>query len=393
MSEYNISFFIKIMQSTLVDISGQEDTARLLLSSIASRDDVLVDINARMVTNLVKRNNEIHEEIKIASSKHEVIDETINYFETDIIPKLNPHTKEDTFSEILKTLENDNTVSEHKYNELKDFYLNGKTGLFLAHCLLYAINKTNKVLSHIPTADDYPLLKEVNNHCPSYTKSLVKTEKVKSISQYKITRIFPEGLNKSEEQIFKDTIAPPSKLESNDNKIALCHECSHSYTFIPDVDEYKLLMDLKSDAIRSTQTSEYISSMDIEQKITEVVDALGEIDNLNNLQPLSLDAVSINKKILPANVILISTLTNHVLTYYNFIKDSFSRISSFNRIATEIKLMYIKLESIESDQNAIVEQLADWILLHTKKTANHKEACKIIVAFFVQNCEVFNEIT
>lgn len=98
MSEYNISFFIKIMQSTLVDISGQEDAARLLLNSIASRDDVLVDINARMVTNLVKRNNEIHEEIKIASSKHEVIDETINYYETDIIPKLNPHTKEDTFS-------------------------------------------------------------------------------------------------------------------------------------------------------------------------------------------------------------------------------------------------------------------------------------------------------
>lgn len=393
MSEYNISFFIKIMQPTLVDISGQEDAARLLLNSIASRDDVLVDINARMVTNLVKRNNEIHDAIKMASSKHEVIDEAINYYETVIIPKLNPHTKEDTFSEILKILENDSTVSEHKYNELKAFYLNEKTSVFLAHCLLYAINKTNKVLSHIPIADDYPLLKEVNNHCPSCTKSLVKTVKGKSISQYQIIKIFPEGLNKSEEQLFKDAIPPPSNLESNDNKLALCNDCSHSYSFLPDVDEYKLMMDLKSDAIRSTQTSEYISSMDIEQKITEVVDALGKIDNLNNLQQLSLEAVSIDKKILPSNVILISTLTNHVLTYYNFIKDSFSRISSFNRIATEIKLMYIKLETIESDQNTIVEQLADWILLHTKKTANHKEACKIIVAFFVQNCEVFNEIT
>src|SRR5699024_4117949 len=123
------------------------------------------------------------------------------------------------------------------------------------------------------------------------------------------------------------------------------------------------------------------------------VDALGKIDNLNNLQQLSLEAVSIDKKILPSNVILISTLTNHVLTYYNFIKDSFSRISSFNRIATEIKLRYIKYESIESDQKPSDEQLANRILLHTKKTANHKEACKIIVAFFEQNCEVFKEIT
>src|SRR5690625_7568477 len=122
-----------------------------------------------MVTKLVKRNNEIHDAIKMASSKHEVIDETINYYETVIIPKLNPHTKEDTFSEILKILENDSTVSEHKYNELKAFYLNEKTSVFLAHCLLYAINKTNKVLSHIPIADDYHLINKVNNHCTTFT--------------------------------------------------------------------------------------------------------------------------------------------------------------------------------------------------------------------------------
>lgn len=67
MNEYNISAFIQIMQLVLAEDNKQETTGRLLLASIADLDNVLVDIDSHMISNLVKRNNDMHSGIKKAS--------------------------------------------------------------------------------------------------------------------------------------------------------------------------------------------------------------------------------------------------------------------------------------------------------------------------------------
>lgn len=95
MSYFNISKFIKIMQPGLAENNTQEATGRLLLESVTKQDGVLIDVDSKMISNLAKQKTDVHEAIKSASSRQEVIDEAIKYFNTTVVPALSQHTQYD----------------------------------------------------------------------------------------------------------------------------------------------------------------------------------------------------------------------------------------------------------------------------------------------------------
>ena len=64
---------------------------------------------------------------------------------------------------------------------------------------------------------------------------------------------------------------------------------------------------------------------------------------------------------------------------------------TFEIIAGQIKSFYKKISSITTDQNKIYDSIANWIF--NKYKSGSIEAYKIIVSFFVQNCEVFENVT
>jgi len=139
---YNISSFIRLMQTYLTENNTQEATGRLLLESIEIQDPP--DINARMITNLVKRNNDVLKIIKKASTKPKVIANAIHYFEDVVVPDLNIHLQDDTCSKIIYLLRSDTSVPESKSNELAALHHKDKIGEFLAKCFLYAVSRPNK---------------------------------------------------------------------------------------------------------------------------------------------------------------------------------------------------------------------------------------------------------
>ena len=49
------------------------------------------------------------------------------------------------------------------------------------------------------------------------------------------------------------------------------------------------------------------------------------------------------------------------------------------------------MESVTNNKYQIFNQMVDWLM--TKTLSESKEACEIVISFFVQNCEVFREIT
>lgn len=68
----------------------------------------------------------------------------------------------------------------------------------------------------------------------------------------------------------------------------------------------------------------------------------------------------------------------------------------FDDIAGEVKLSSQKLEKAGLSQEDVIYNLTEWI--HNKAFAvdtKGKMACRIVVCFFIQNCEVFskNEIS
>lgn len=133
--------------------------------------------------------------------------------------------------------------------------------------------------------------------------------------------------------------------------------------------------------------------MDLEDEIKDIVSLLSGLQSTGGLRQLEMDALRIDQKILPENAILRHSIQENVLTYYRFIEDAFSQVGNFDVIASEINLTYEKMETYCTSQDDIVNNLAAWILTNTKMGAKHLLACRIIVSFFVQNCEVFHEIT
>ncbi|MEI3527074.1 MAG: ABC-three component system protein [Bacilli bacterium] len=43
------------------------------------------------------------------------------------------------------------------------------------------------------------------------------------------------------------------------------------------------------------------------------------------------------------------------------------------------------------DQNIIFNKMVEWLKFKTQEITN--DACEIVISYFIQNCEVFDEIT
>lgn len=64
MSDFNISEFIKIMQEGLAENNTQEFAGRLLLESVTQQEGVCVDVNSKMISNIVNQKSEVPYAIK-----------------------------------------------------------------------------------------------------------------------------------------------------------------------------------------------------------------------------------------------------------------------------------------------------------------------------------------
>lgn len=114
MTEFNISSYIKILLSGITQYH-QGPLGILILGFLGEREDVNVTVNDKKVSRLVNRKDDVDDALKMASTRPEVIADTINKFESDIVPYLNPHTEDDCFEAILKCLNADATVPARKY--------------------------------------------------------------------------------------------------------------------------------------------------------------------------------------------------------------------------------------------------------------------------------------
>jgi len=373
MSSYNISSFISLLRSGLIENNTQEATGRLLLDSVMT--DEYIDIATTMITHLVKQNREVPDTIKKASARPEVITNAIHYFEDVVVPDLNPHLIDDICSKNINQLKSDSSVPQAKFDELASLYHKGEIGEFLAKSFLYAISRPNKKIESSAKVEDVALLLEVDNRCPRCNQPLTKEIKGQSIRKYEITEIDPK-----------------KGSTSYHNKIALCANCSAEHqTF--DVEFSEELFDLKEEYVKHADFKREMDHVSLEEEIRDVLFKIVDISFDIKQADFKLNVVKIDKKIQAENTFLLNNLKDHVLRYYFFIEDLLSRANIFEDTALDIRKASRKIEKIYPDQNDVVYYLSDWIFKKTNLTKPaHRRASDIIVAFFVQNCEVFHEI-
>ena len=304
---------------------------------------------------------------------------------------MNPHLKEDVLENLIKLIDIDPNISSAKREQLHGFFDSGDAARFLAEVFLYAVNKPNKEDEDIDYKDA-PLLLEAGFECPVCHRKLVETVKDQAIKRYAITHIFPTDIEPEKAQEFERAYPKPSKFDSQDNLIALDEDCAERYMIDPSLEEYIKLREIKNELVRNYAAKSKANSIELEDDIRIVIDALIGIQDESKLIELEYDALRIEEKIDSKNFMLRMETQHNVVMYYRYIESIFSKSdANFDLIASEIQTVSAKFEAAGMSQDQVVNQLAEWIRNQSHLDADKSMACRIVVAFFVQNCEVFHK--
>lgn len=392
MQEFNFSSYLKLLLPGMTTLK-QGPLGISLLEPLSNFNGITTSIDDRKITRLVQRKIEVDSAFIQASNDCNIIQATLKNFEKNICSDLRIHNKQDIFDNILKCISSDSEASPKKYDELATYLENGQEVEFLTYSFLYALNKTNKMTDSAPRIEDIELLQQVHNKCPLCQKPLTRQKTNTTIRAYKIVEIFSSNLDKDTADKFKNFMHPPAKLDSYDNKIPLCIQDANEYENYADIDEYKKLLSIKQEIQKLAEIQEVMNHGNLETQITEIIDALNDYTGISSSTTLNMTALKLNQKILPEHSVLRGTVQYHVLTYFSYIKDLFAENSNFIMIQCDIKKVFTQLANTNLSQPEIVENLANWLLNQSKLSNGHLDACKIIVSYFIQNCEVFNEIT
>jgi hypothetical protein len=392
-SELNISTYIRIMQSGLMQNKAQEAAGRLLLEAIVNQPNAFVstDLNAKKISRLVNQKDSVPDDIQAASVKDDVVKGVYEYFEKKVIPDLNPVLKFDTLEKLKNVVEQDTEISQHKRGELIEFYGNKDMLKFLVELFLYVLNRPNKKSDESVGYQDIPFLDEANYECPISHEKLVENVKGTTRRRYTITQIFPSGLSDEKKNDFSAICAIPKDFDSYDNLIALNERVSEEYLLEPTIEEFKNLREIKQKLTRNYNAKKAIGRIELEEEIRIVLVALMDISSSDGLEELAYEALRIDEKI-PDNYILKNEVQHHVLHFYRYIEGVFSESEgSFDIIASEVKLCSQNLEKTGMSQEDVIYNLSEWIKNKVKLGEPSRLACEIVVSFFIQNCEVFKK--
>lgn len=191
---------------------------------------------------------------------------------------------------------------------------------------------------------------------------------------------------------------------SDDSLIQLCREFEDEIGNATSENVTEKLTDLFISILKDIATKKkpenkiqnvFISEQDIEKSLAQIVNSLSniskeEIDSIIGYQPVNVD-----KKILPQNILLKDEIRSKVVKFYLYIENLFKEASNnnsafFDNLANAVKFASDNYINQNLPQQIVYDYMAQWF--KNKSCSADDTACRIMVAFFVQNCEVFHEI-
>lgn len=379
--------------------------------SIRNRNGDLYVVTSKIASELLASKADVIKKIRDASGTATIINASRDYFDDVVIPAIMPDLVENLLADMRQLISSDYSIPNRKKSEFLGLCDAGTLAEFLSSVYLYAIKQKNKLnpdgsdveisdeltallparSDSIPESDLYLLL-EADSTCPTCGKALVNIKNGHSLAGYAITEIIPSNPPEDVHVDLGDLLDGVTALSQSDNHIALCLDCSNRYSRHTTRDECANLQKTKEKLRRNYDAAVMLDKMYLEEQIETVLRKI-PIDSTDEIaDTLEYVALRVRDKI-RSNVPLIIKTEGFVVQYYRFIKSVFAQMEregviDFDGAASDVKRSYRKLQSNGYTQEEIYTHLVEWFM---KKT-NTKSTlpCEIIVAFFVQNCEVFH---
>lgn len=237
------------------------------------------------------------------------------------------------------------------------------------------------------------LIDEVDAICPICTKPLYEEKNSKFIVVHDFAHIYPLNPTANELIVLKDVKKLSSDVNHINNFIALCKGCHKIYDTDKTFEEYNILYNLKKKLIVKRKLKTRFIEYKIENEVKEIIDILDDEDYvLDNETKFEYTLKVIDEKMKESTLSLRKDIKANVKDYYSVIKSKLAeieklKISQSEKISLEFKLYYLELkDKTDLSQEDVFEEMINWLKKKTKKSRN---SCKIVVSFFIQNCEVF----
>lgn len=378
----------------------KEDICKTLLGSFVDINNYPDAFSSQGLSKILKGDREILKEIVNNSNKSKYRET----FKADFKDLIFPIIKVDLYNDLRDKYRNliafDESISDSDksrfYDELSDAnLLPGLCDLFL-----YAIQKPNKkAVCLLNKESDISLFEEVNHRCPLCNEKLVINNRNSFLYRFSIVHIYPVYLSGDKKTSFDSfRYKNPDDLNSDKNRICLCDRCAYKYLLNPTITIYDKLYRIKKKYLKNSDIDEITMDVQINDKISKVLTGLKTADPSSyDFNKFKFSPVNVHKKIKPDNQILLNTISSDVSMFYQYIRERLSVLDdegkSFNLIATQIKVCFQELDLKNLSQEDIFYGLVKWIMDDQVLDNNYCDAVRIVISYFVQNCEVFYEIS
>lgn len=262
--------------------------------------------------------------------------------------------------------------------EVKDYYLSKKSDNSFI---------TNQGIA----GDESILLVETGNHCclcgNSKELSYVDKDGIPR-KRFRLVKIFPDHL--ADETPFVSIKAKPLDLNSYENNIALCHEHAFDYLDNPTTTTYERLLKEKARMVKYTKAREELANVDVTKEIEEVLQYLLLLREPASVN-LSLDPKVVENKMRESSIIVIDSIKDLNSKYFKGIDKFLSKFEAKSTDGSTVLGMKIKTMSMELVNNGFTpEEVFDELSKQIKDKTHCSSdlVCKIIIAYFIQHCEV-----
>ncbi len=239
-------------------------------------------------------------------------------------------------------------------------------------------------------------LHEVNFHCPLCGKELQSRRQKKQAQKlFQIAHIYPNRPTIEQYLVLGGAERLGNNSESYENKIALCQTCHSTQDFHTTLKEYILLLEIKKKCLLDNSLHDITISLGLEDQIADIVQKLNGLSDCD-LAELNYEPVPISKKFTSSETLLRAKISGYINMYYPIIRDELKNLDGKNGfllhiLSEQIRSCFLKMNTVSDDKTMIFNHIVEFIKERTHPSSH--EACEAVVAYFVQNCEVFYETT
>lgn len=194
---------------------------------------------------------------------------------------------------------------------------------------------------------------------------------------------------------YKVVIIDDSKPANTiDNLLAVCPECAVKINLNKTRDTVQRLVEIKERIIQLAKIKEMVADEKVELGIKNVLKKITNSEKPPKLE-LTYTPAAIKNKIQEDEYLLFLKIRSYVDLYYMIVHDIFQQLDKegiirFDIFCLHVKANYLKLANENLSQHEIFDNLVTWL---QNATNEDRQSCEVVIAYFVQKCEVFYDLT